>query len=154
MSDHQTIIDQFRRLPDELEALVRPLTDAQLDARPLAGEWTVRQNVHHVADAHTNGILRLKWPLTEDTPTIKTYEQDAFAAMHDYTLPIDNSLVLVRALHVRIVALLESLTEEQWARPVLHPDWGRMTVTDIAKIYGQHGYDHLDQIKKTLAAIE
>jgi hypothetical protein len=153
MSDHQTIIEQFRRLPDELEALVRPLTDAQLDARPLAGEWSIRQNIHHVADGHANAMLRLKWPLTEDTPTIKTYDQDAFAAMDDYTLPLDNSLILIRAVHVRIVALLESLTEAQWARPAIHPDWGRTSVAEIAKIYAQHGYDHIAQIKQVLDAI-
>lgn len=148
-------IEALRRFPADFEALVQDLSDVDLHTPYLAGEWTVAQNVHHVADSHMNAFIRLKLALTEDYPTIKPYNQDAWAELADVqTVPVKHSLALIAALHTRWCALWDSLSTDQWARSLKHPESGDVTVEGILKAYSDHGLAHIDQIQRTLAAKE
>lgn len=146
----QSLINRLRDFPAQFEALVTPLSDAQL-AQRIPGEWSVRQIVHHVADSHVNAVMRFKRPLTEDRPDISVYDQDAIALLADYDLPLAPSLAILHGLHTRFVALLEGLEDSQWARTGLHPEWGEVSVEEIAQRYADHGDNHIQQIQKTLA---
>ena len=84
--------------------------------------WTLRQLAHHVADSHLNAYIRFKWALTEDHPTIKPYHEKKWANLPDSKLPIGVSLRMLADLHERWVALLHTLTPEQWSRMYLHPE--------------------------------
>jgi hypothetical protein len=148
--ERQSYIDKIRALPAELEALVAHLTDEELERREAANEWSVRQIVHHIADAHMNCNSRLRLPLTEDNPPLKTYDQDAWALQLDYKLPVQPSLAIIRGVHERWVVLLSSLSDEQWTRPCHHTEWGNITVESVAQEYSGHGYVHIDQIKRAL----
>ncbi len=145
----QRYIDALRRFPDQLEQIVLPLSDAELD-KQFETEWTVRQIVHHLADSHMSANFRFKKPLTETRPDFMGYDQDAFALLGDYRLPIAPSLQLLRGLHERFVALLESLSEEDWQRSGVHSEWGETTVEDVARRYAEHGLNHLEQIDRVL----
>jgi hypothetical protein len=115
----------------------------------------VAQNVHHVADSHMNAFIRVKLALTEDYPTIKPYNQDAWALTPDVqNVPIEHSLALIAALHTRWCALWDSMSDEQWLRMIKHPEAGDVTVEGILKTYSDHGVGHIDQIQRTLAAKE
>ncbi len=141
-------LDQMRKLPEILEASVRGLNDAQLDTPYREGGWTVRQVVHHIADSHMNAFVRTKLILTEDHPTVKPYDQDRWAALVDSAkLPIASSLMLVRSLHERWVALLESLPEHSWARSAHHPESGELTLERVLTIYSGHGEKHVGTIR-------
>ncbi len=147
------MIEKIRSLPAQLRERVSGLTDEQLTTHYLAGEWTVAQNVHHLADSHMNSFVRLKLILTEDRPTLKPYDQDRWAAMVDANNPaIESSLGLLEGLHTRWAALLESLREDEWRRAGLHPEIGEVTADDLLRIYAAHGEGHIDQISRTLAA--
>ena len=121
-------IETLRQLPERLRAAVAGLNDAQLDTPYREGGWTVRQVVHHLADSHANSYIRFKLALTEDWPTIKPYDEAAWARLPDSRMPIDRSLVFIDALHARWVALLESMSEEDFQRGFNHPERGRMTL--------------------------
>lgn len=152
-TERNAMIAQIAALPAQLEALVSPLTVHQLTTHFLAGEWSVAQNIHHLADSHMNSFLRLKLVLDEDNIVFKPYNQDHWALMPDAdNAEIGDSLNLLRGLHRRWVRLFESLTDEQWQRSGLHPEYQRLyTVDDILRIYSAHGEGHLDQIQRTLA---
>ncbi|MFN8371453.1 MAG: DinB family protein [Anaerolineae bacterium] len=147
----QAYIDTLRAFPAQLEAIVVGLTDEQLESREAEGEWSVRQIVHHLADAHSNAVLRLKRWLTEDYPTSRDLEQVKLADMVDYTLPIESALLTINAVHLRFVTLFDSLTDEQWSYPQ-KPSEGSDNVENIARIYAWHGENHLNQIKRALTA--
>jgi len=117
----------IRLLPERLQAAVKGLNDAQLDTPYREGGWTVRQLVHHVADSHAMSYTRFKLALTEDWPTIKPYNEAAWAELADSKLPIDDSIAMLEALHDRWVALLESMSEE---------DFKKFTFTHAAQLYG------------------
>ncbi len=152
-TEKHDLIAAIRDLPAQLEALVAGLTDAQLTTHFLAGEWTVAQNVHHVADSHMNAYIRTKLLLTKDNPTVIAYDQDVWAELADvHQTSIRESLDLIRGLHARWVALFESLTDAQFAMRGMHPENGVITVEALLRTYAGHGAAHLDQITRTLAA--
>jgi hypothetical protein len=146
-------IAQLAALPAQVEAAVAGLSPAQLTTRYLANEWTVAQNVHHLADAHLNAFARIKLMLTAERPTFFAWDQPRWAETADANgADLSDSLAMLRSLHSRWVRLLESLDEAQWQRAGLHPERGEMTVDDQLRVYSGHGQAHLDQIAKTLAA--
>ncbi|MBE0688702.1 MAG: putative metal-dependent hydrolase [Anaerolineae bacterium] len=144
------LIADIRALPEALAAAVEDWSDAQLDFRPSKDEWSARQIVHHVADSHMNSFMRMKLALSEDTPTIKPYDQEVWAEMVDTTgPPIVNSLDLLRGLHARWVALWESLSEEDYLRTYYHPENDAYTSLDEhLAIYSKHSRDHVEQIAR------
>lgn len=146
-------IVKLRRLPNQLRKLVERLGDEQLTTHYLANEWTVAQNVHHLADAHMNAFLLLKLMLTEEEPALKSYSADGWAALPDADhADIELSLCIVENLHVRLVQLFESLSTKDFERCGINVRGEKRTVDDYLRIYGNHGEAHLDQIQRTLAA--
>jgi len=140
-------IETLRRLPERLRAAVSGLGAAQLDTPYREGGWTVRQVVHHLADSHANSVIRFKLALTEDWPTIKPYDEAAWARLADSaTLAIDGSLVFLDALHARWVALLESLTDADFEKGFVHPESGRQTLGVALAIYEWHSRHHVAHI--------
>ena len=133
-------------LPERLQAAVAGLNDAQLDTPYREGGWTVRQVVHHVADSHAMAYIRCKLALTEDWPTIKPYDEAAWAKLADSRLPIEASLAMIEALHARWVALLESMTEEDFRKGYNHPERGRVDLAKALAMYDWHSRHHTAHI--------
>ncbi len=136
----------IERLPAQLRALVEPLAPEQLDTPYRPGGWTVRQVVHHLADSHLNSLVRFKWALTEDSPTIKAYWEDRWAELADYAEPVELSLDFLDALHRRWVVLLRSLSPADLERQFVHPDSGPVQLTVNVGIYAWHGKHHLAHV--------
>jgi uncharacterized damage-inducible protein DinB len=140
-------IETLRLLPERLRAAASGLSDSQLDTPYRDGGWTLRQVVHHVADSHANAYVRFKLALTEDWPTIKPYDEAAWARLADSrTLPIDGSLQLVEALHGRWVALLEALSGEDFEKGYNHPEMGRQKLAEVLALYAWHSRHHTAHI--------
>lgn len=153
MPDRTTLINKIRRLPEQVASLVAGLSDGQLTARPLAGEWSVAQNVHHLADSHMNSYIRCKLIATEEHPTLKPYDQELWAELADASgADVTVSLSLLTALHSRWVVFWQSLADDAWARTGFHPENGTVSLDDLLESYADHGEAHLDQITRTLAA--
>lgn len=143
-----TCVTRIAAAPAALRAAVAGLSDAQLDAPYRPGGWTVRQVVHHVPDSHLNAYVRIRLALTEDTPTIKPYEEARWAELPDArTLPVEASLTLLEALHLRWVSLLGGLGAADGARQLRHPEHGRlMTIDELIAMYAWHGEHHVAHV--------
>ncbi|WP_127142006.1 YfiT family bacillithiol transferase [Flagellimonas marinaquae] len=142
----------LEQLPERLSRMVGPLTDAQLNTPYRPQGWTVRQLVHHISDSHHNSYIRFKWALTEDTPTIKAYNEKAWAELFDTrTAPIQLSLDHLSAVHAKLVYLLKGLSEEQLQRGFIHPDGNQETTVkeNIAR-YAWHSNHHFAHIENLL----
>ncbi len=143
----QDAIQKIAETPAKLRAAVAGLSQSQLDTPYREGGWTVRQVVHHVPDSHMNAYVRFKLALTESSPTIKPYAEDKWAQLVDTkSTPIEVSLTLLESLHTRWVVLLRSLTAEDFARKLVHPDHGERTMDWLLLIYGWHGPHHTAHI--------
>ena len=140
-------IQTLRLLPERLRSAVNGLNDAQLDTPYREGGWTVRQVVHHVADSHANSFMRFKHALTEDWPTIKPYDEVAWANLADSRLlPVEGSLAMIEAMHGRWVALLESLTEDEFRKGYVHPERGKEMLVKMLAMYDWHSRHHTAHI--------
>lgn len=141
-------IETLRILPDCLRAAVLDLDDSQLDTPYREGGWTVRQLVHHVADGHLNSYLRFKLALTEDSPTISAYDENAWAHLSDSRMPIAVSLDLLTAVHSRLVHLLGQMTDADFARTFRHPERGLVTLANNLAVYDWHSRHHTAHITR------
>lgn len=143
VDERRAAIDAIAQTPERLRAAVHGLTDAQLDTPYRPDGWTVRQLVHHVADSHMNAYIRVRLALTEQSPTIKPYQEAAWAELADARhMPIAVSLAMLGALHDRLVHLLRALPADAFARTLVHPDNGPMTIDALLRVYSWHGRHH------------
>ncbi len=140
-------VRDLAELPEFLRNAVNGLDDEQLETPYRTGGWTVRQLVHHIADSHMNAFVRVRLALTEDSPAICTYDEKAWAGLHDSVAsPVEWSLELIEALHARWVMMLQSLDEAQWARAFVHPERGPQTVEQATLLYAWHSRHHVAHI--------
>lgn len=145
--DRPELIDEMAALPGRLRAAVADLGPGQLDTRYRPGGWTVRQVVHHVPDSHLNGYMRFKLAATEEVPTVRLYDQAAWAELADArTAPIEPSLTLLDALHARWTGWLRSLGTPDWARTFEHPESGTVDLDTALQLYAWHGRHHLAHV--------
>jgi DinB family protein len=145
--ERKQLIDSIAELPASLQQAVAGLNGNQLDTAYREGGWSVRQVVHHLADAHINAYTRFKLGLTEDTPAVKPFDEAAWAELADSRItPVDASLALVENLHARWVALLRSLKPGDWERKVSHPQAGPMSLDLMLGLYEWHGRHHVAHI--------
>jgi hypothetical protein len=140
-------IRQIAEAPALLRAAVNGLNGSQYDVPYRPDGWTVRQVVHHVPDSHLNAYCRFKFALTEDNPTIKAYDEAAWANVADTAgTPPEVSLALLDALHQRWVVLLESMTWADFERPLQHPERGTITLDWMLQLYAWHGRHHVAHV--------
>ncbi|CDF78796.1 metal-dependent hydrolase [Formosa agariphila KMM 3901] len=143
------VLDQF---PSRLTALIKPLTDYQLDTEYRPGGWTIRQLIHHIADSHHHSYTRFKWSITEDNPTIKAYNQDDWSNLDDaINAPVSMSLMHIEAVHKRLVYLLKSLNDKELNRTFIHPENNKTVVLkENIGMYAWHSSHHFAHIVKAL----
>ena len=135
-------------LPNAIENAVHNLDEQQLQTPYREGGWTVHQLVHHVADSHVNAYIRFKLGYTEQSPTIKPYEEKEWAKAADVqSLPINVSITLLYVLHQRWYEFLKSFTEEDWNKTLFHPEHKKQfTLWHFLGMYAWHSRHHVAHI--------
>lgn len=146
-AERAAAIADIEAAPKSLRNAVAGLSREQLGTPYRPGGWTVRQVVHHLADSDMNAYIRLKLALTENEPTIKTYEENLWAELADSReAPVEVSLALHEALHERWEILLRSMRAEDFSRLLRHPEHGAMSADHLVSLYAWHGRHHIAHI--------
>lgn len=148
-ADRREWIKAIEEAPAQLREAVKGLADSQLDTPYRDGGWTVRQVVHHVPDSHMNAYIRTCLALTENEPTIRPYDENAWSNLTFARLgPIDISLDLLSALHTRWLGVLRGMSEADFARRLIHPENDRlMTTSELVEHYAWHGRHHIAHVR-------
>lgn len=138
----------IRFLSNHVENAITNLDAHQLDSSYREGGWTIKQIVHHLADSHMNAYIRCKLALTEDNPVIKPYDQDAWAeTIENKNLPVNVSITLLHALHLKWYELFANLQPKEWERTIMHPEYKiQMSLWYILGKYAWHSKHHVAQI--------
>lgn len=140
-------IDEIAMTPWRLRTAIAGLIDEQFETRYRPEGWTVRQVVHHMADSHMNSFIRFKLALTENAPTIKPYDEAAWAELPDgRQAPVELSLKLLDVLHERWAILLQSFAPEDFQRQLTHPEHGLLSLDTLLQMYAWHGRHHIAHI--------
>ena len=146
-AQRRAAIDTIAENPIKLRSAVADLTDSQLDTPYRPDGWTVRQVVHHVPDAHLNAYTRFKLALTEVTPTIKPYDEAAWARLEDSkTTPAATSLALLDAVHDRWTRVLRAMAPSDFSRTLNHPQHGILNLDQMLALYEWHGRHHVAHV--------
>ncbi len=151
LSDTEALSNDMKRiadLPSKVRKAVSGLTDAQLDTPYREGGWTIRQVIHHIADSHVNAYMRFKLAMTEDNPSIKPYNEAAWAECEEAKNgDISDSLDLLDALHKRWLSFLKSLNDSDLERTYFHPATNKQSkLREVISMYAWHGDHHLAHI--------
>ena len=141
-----TLTSTIADAPTRLRSATNGLSTSQLDT-PYKN-WTIRQITYHLADSHLHSIIRFKWTLTEDHPTIKAYEEADWVELDDCKQgDIEPALAMYEGLHMKWVQLLQSMSADQFSRTFLHPQSGESVSLWFAiNYYAWHGRHHVAQI--------
>lgn len=149
IKDWVAVLDKF---PSRLKKLVGALTDVQLDVRYRPEGWTIRQVIHHLSDSHHNCYTRFKWALTEDNPLIKPYYEDRWAELQDSKHePINCSLLHLKAVHCKLVYLIENLSFSDLGKTYVHPERNEtVSLKETVGLYAWHSSHHYAHIYNVL----
>jgi len=140
-------IDVLAKLPLNLRAAIQGLAPSQIETPYRPEGWTVREVVHHVADSHMNAYIRFKYTLTEDQPPIRGYAEALWAKLPDTeSTPLEVSLQLVAALHARWIELLRGLKPTDFARTLMHSEYGVVNLDRLLALYAWHSAHHTAHI--------
>lgn len=140
-------IGKIKSFPSDLFKAISLLSVQQLDTPYRPGGWTVRQLVHHCSDSHMNAFMRFKLALTEEGPTIKPYEEGEWAKLADATLPVESSLGIIQAIHMKWGVLLDSMKSEDFKKTYFHPEKKRsQKLEEVTLMYAWHSQHHLAHI--------
>lgn len=145
-TDLTPFIQRLKSFPQRLSTAWDACSSELRDAPYREGGWTRRTVVHHMADSHLNMYVRIKLALTEDEPTVKPYDENAWATLPDG--PVELSLQLIAAVHGRVVPLLKSLNDSELDRRYDHPELLRtVPIREVVQMYAWHGDHHLAHIQ-------
>jgi hypothetical protein len=146
--ERNALIAKIERVPSQVEAAVKGLSEEQLNTPYREGGWTVRQVVHHIADTHLTMFSRAKFILTQEHPTLPAFDQDDWAKLPDANGPVNDSLDIIRGVHARWTAMLRNNSASAWERTAYHPERGEVTLESMTDAYAGHGENHAQQIVK------
>lgn len=151
-----TALKELRQLPNNLEAALLNMDEAQLQSPYREGGWTVQQLVHHIADSHMNAYLRFKLALTENTPAIKTYNENDWVQLDDVkNVAVNVSTTLLHALHIRWYEALKNLSDKDWQRKIFHPERQKeLSLWYLLQLYAWHSKHHVEQINNLRAKMK
>ncbi|MFZ1052454.1 MAG: DinB family protein [Candidatus Sulfotelmatobacter sp.] len=136
----------------KLERLIKGKSTAKLRKRPAPDKWSVSEILAHLADAETVGSFRMRLILGAPGTPIAAFDQDAWVTSGHYEKRDPRkSLEVFRALREANLALLKSLTPEQWKHYGMHAERGQESIEHSVRMFAGHDINHLQQIEKILA---
>lgn len=137
---------------ETLVRLIAGVPTAALRIRPAADKWSPAEIIAHLADAEIVTAFRLRWVLGAPGSPIAAYDQDTWATSGHYqTRDPGQFLEQFRSVRQANLALLESLTLEQWTQYGMHSERGQETIDQIVRMTAGHDLNHLQQIEQLLS---
>ena len=136
----------------KLERLIKGVPASKLRKRPAADKWSASEIVAHLGDAEIVTGFRMRLILGAPGTPIAAYDQDSWVTSGHYEKRDPRKSVeqfsVVREANL---ALLKSLTPEQWKQYGMHAERGRETIEHIVRMTAGHDINHLRQIERILA---
>ena len=123
---------------------IRGLGDAELNAFPVPGTWSIRQIVLHLMDSDLIGADRMKRVIAMDSPALIAYDESAFARALGYDrADVQAACEVFRLNRLLTAAILRDLPDAAFARTGEHNEAGRLTLEDLLRTYVEHLDHHM-----------
>jgi len=155
MSDHAELLERFRRGAELLAFAMTGAAGPELDFKPAADQWSVRQNVCHLADAELVAAIWLRQVIAEESPTLHGYDQDAWVDRLDYARrKLSHVIETFRRTRSDNHDLVKDMSVETFSRSGVHPTLGPSTLIDLLRLYSENTEKHIMQIRAARAAFK
>lgn len=124
----------------------------ELAIRPAPAEWSIVEIICHMRDVEREVFLpRLQKIVKEDNPFLSGQDTDRWAEERDYILQngqvaLDDFL----ATRLELLALLESLSLDDWDRRARHAIFGPTRLDELVNINAGHDRLHIQQVYRML----
>jgi FMN phosphatase YigB (HAD superfamily) len=120
--------------------------------RPSETEWSLGEIACHLRDVELEICLpRLRNVLDETNPFISAIDADTWAAERDYRSQSGPAAMAAYAdARMATIALLDSMTPDQWQRPARHAVFGPTSLRELVSFTNEHDRLHIQQIKENL----
>ena len=143
-------IATIRDFVPRLRQQIAGLSEEQLTTQYNPPEWTIAQNVHHLADAHMHAYLRCKQILTQDEAQLFSYNQVEYAKQPDaMSADVERSLTILEGVHARWATMFENVTD--WQKSGWHQNAEKyISLDDLLTTYHNHCEAHTRQIQEVL----
>ena len=136
---------------NKLARLIRGVPVSRLRQRPAPDTWSVGEILAHLADTEMVGGFRMRLILGAPGTPIPAFDQDRWVSSGHYDQRNPRqSVEQFRTLREANLALLKSLTPEQWKHHGVHSERGVETIDRIAHMFAGHDVNHLRQIERIL----
>jgi hypothetical protein len=142
---------------NKLERLIKGVPTSTLRKRPTADKWSASEIVAHLGDAEIVIGFRMRLILGAPGSPIAAYDQDSWVTSGHYEKRDPRKSVeqfsVVREANL---ALLKSLTAEQWKHYGMHSERGQETIEhphDRRARYKPFGADRADLARETEVAV-
>jgi DinB superfamily len=135
----------------KLERLIKGVPTSKLRKRPAADKWSVSEIAAHLADVEIVVGFRMRLILGAPGTTVAAFDQDSWVTSGHYEKRDPRkSVEQFRVLREANLALLKSLTPEQWKHYGMHAERGQETIDHIVRMLAGHDLNHLQQIERIL----
>ncbi|MEZ6133168.1 MAG: DinB family protein [Planctomycetaceae bacterium] len=154
MSNIDSLLEDYQSGADQLQAAVTGLTNEQLDAIPIAGKWSIRQVVCHIADFEPVYADRMKRVLVEDNPTMFGGDPNLFAAGLGYDVrDVQEEILLIRTVRSQMSRILKRCDIEVFQRTGVHSQDGPITLETLLERITGHIPHHVAFINEKRTAL-
>jgi hypothetical protein len=135
--------------PKKLARLIEDIPAAKLRKRPAPEKWSVAEILAHLADVEIVIGWRMRSILGDPGTAVQAYDQNAWViAGHYEKRDPRKSIELQRALREANLALLKTLTPEQWKQFGQHAERGKESIEYIVRMVAGHDINHIQQIER------
>lgn len=133
----------------KIEKLLKGVPASKLRKRPAPEKWSVAEIVTHLADTEIVSGFRMRMILGAPGTPIAAFDQDAWVTAGHYDKrDARKSLEHFRAIREANLALLKTLTPEQWKHHGMHAERGQETIEHIVRMFAGHDINHTKQIER------
>ena len=135
----------------KLARLIKGVSTAKLRKRPAPEKWSVAEILAHLADVEIVIGWRMRSILGDPGTSVQAYDQNAWVVSGHYERrdPL-KSIELQRVVREANLALLKSLSPDQWKQFGQHAERGQESIEHIVRMVAGHDINHIRQIERIL----
>lgn len=127
------------------------LSETDLDKTYAEGKWTVRELLHHLADAETVLYDRIRRGISKPNQVVWGFDQDEWCKHLNYqTMPLHLNQQVYTSVRASMIYLAKQYYEASGGNTYVHNETGKRTVKDEFDKVVWHNEHHLNQIRKAL----
>jgi uncharacterized damage-inducible protein DinB len=140
----ETTVTRLRTQLDCLPILLAGVPESALDNRPIAGKWSAREHLAHLARYQELFFSRMQHIRSEDCPRLPRYRAENDAEWPQWIgLPLNEILASLHALRVPLVNEVDHLSATEFSRIGVHSKFGEMTLGQWLEFFLLHEAHHL-----------